>query len=136
MRLTLLLADAAQVADGKLYILGGGWSVLNGPAPMAVAMKVEVPWDQANLPHEWRLELLDQDGHPVVLGDPGVDKPPVHVGATIEVGRPAGLPPGTSLDVPLAVSVGVLALRPGGYVWRVTIDGETHDTWQLAFRGR
>lgn len=136
MRLTLMLADAAQVADGKLYVLGGGWSVLNGAAPMAVALKVEVPWDQANLPHEWRLELLDQDGHPVGLGDPASEQAPVQVGGTIEVGRPAGLPPGTSLDVPLAVSFGVLPLQPGGYVWRVTIDGETHDTWHLAFRVR
>lgn len=27
MKVTMLLADAATVAEGKLYILGGGWSV-------------------------------------------------------------------------------------------------------------
>lgn len=30
MRVTMLLADAAQVAEGKLYILGGGWDVWAG----------------------------------------------------------------------------------------------------------
>ena len=36
MKATLLLADAAQAAEGKLYVLGGGWSVTGpGPAPMA-----------------------------------------------------------------------------------------------------
>jgi hypothetical protein len=27
MRVTMMLADAAQVSEGKLYILGGGWSI-------------------------------------------------------------------------------------------------------------
>jgi hypothetical protein len=41
----MLLADAAQEAAGKLYILGGGWSV-TGPQmpPMAIALKIDVPW--------------------------------------------------------------------------------------------
>ena len=36
----MLLCDGAQVADGKLFVLGGGWS-LTGPDPMpsAIAMK-------------------------------------------------------------------------------------------------
>ncbi|HYT79952.1 MAG TPA: sigma factor [Actinomycetota bacterium] len=30
LKVTMMLADAAEVADGKLFILGGGWSV-TGP---------------------------------------------------------------------------------------------------------
>src|SRR5213078_2286630 len=63
LRATLLLADAAQAVEGKLYVLGGGWSVTGPqPVPMAIALKIDVPWDQANTRHSWRLELLDADG--------------------------------------------------------------------------
>ena len=66
MRVTLMLADSAQVADGKLfYILGGGWSITGPPAPSAIALLVEVPWDQTNRRLEWRFELVDSDGYPV-----------------------------------------------------------------------
>lgn len=27
MKVTIMLADSAQVAEGKLYVLGGGWTV-------------------------------------------------------------------------------------------------------------
>ena len=38
----MLLCDAAQVADGKLYILGGGWSMTGpDPVPSAVALKID-----------------------------------------------------------------------------------------------
>ena len=43
---TLLLADSAQVAEGKLYIIGGGWTVIGLGTPSAVAVYVSVPWDQ------------------------------------------------------------------------------------------
>jgi len=43
----MLLCDSAQVADGKLYILGGGWSVTGPqPVPSAVAIKLEVDWHE------------------------------------------------------------------------------------------
>ena len=39
----MLLCDSAQVADGKLYILGGGWSMTGpDPVPSAVALKIDV----------------------------------------------------------------------------------------------
>ena len=45
----MLLADSAQVADRKLYVLGGGLSVIGPrPQPMGVAIRIEVPWDRAN----------------------------------------------------------------------------------------
>ena len=35
VKATMILADAAQVAEGKLFILGGGWSVTSGKLPSA-----------------------------------------------------------------------------------------------------
>ena len=64
MKVTMLLCDSAQVADGKLYILGGGWSFVGpDPAPMALAIKVDVPWTEGNVAHHWVLELTRPGRH-------------------------------------------------------------------------
>jgi hypothetical protein len=125
MKAVMLLADAAQVADGKLNLLGGGWSVTSPGVPSALALKIEVAWNEANEKHVLALRLVDSDGNEVVAL-------PTY---TFEVGRPPGLPPGTAIDHPLAVQVGPLAmLRPGErYTWEMTIDGEASDDWRCAF---
>jgi hypothetical protein len=137
MKVTMMLADAAQAVDGKLYILGGGWSLIGpDPTPMAIAIKIEVPWDEANRPHRLKLSLLDADGRPVPVPTPAGDRP-LELDADFEVGRPPGLKPGTPLDIPLAMNLGPLPLRPGQiYVWRVSIDGSTQDDWQVSFSTR
>ena len=49
MKATLMLADYATVSDGKLSIVGGGWSVTGPePVPFGIALLIQVPWDQAN----------------------------------------------------------------------------------------
>lgn len=119
---TVLLSDFAQVADGKLYVLGGGWS-LCGPGAFqhALAIKIEVPWDESNRAHKLEAILHDEDNKQVAVGTP---PSPVRFEGTFEVGRPAGLPPGTPLDFPLAVNLGLLQLPPGkGYVWMINVDG-------------
>lgn len=132
-RVTMLFADAAQVADHKLYVLGGGLTVI-GPMrqPVGVAIGIEVPWDRANISHEWRLELLDEDGHPVMVADQ-----PVAVHGRFEVGRPSGLKAGTPLSVPLAINFPTLPVNPGSsYSWQFLIDGTSHTDWRLSFHVR
>ena len=47
VKVTMLLCDAAQVSDGKLFILGGGWSMTGpDPVPSAVALKIDVDWHE------------------------------------------------------------------------------------------
>ena len=140
----MLLADAAQAVGGKLYVLGGGWSVI-GPAPaaMAIAMKIDVPWDQATVRHRWVLDLIDEDGHPVrtrPTGDPPSEEGrpeegrPVQVSGNFEVGRPATVAEGTPIDLPLAINFGPLLLPAGRRcVWRLSIDGLSDPDWQVAF---
>jgi len=137
MKVTMMLADAAQTAEGKLYILGGGWSLIGPePSPFAIALKIEVPWDEANRRHPFMLSLLNADGQAVTLPTPDGPRP-VEVGGLVEVGRPAGLTPGAPLDSVAALNFGPLPLPPGGrYVWRLTIDGRTQDDWQVAFGTR
>ncbi len=126
MDVTLLLADAAQVADGKLYILGGGWSVTGpDPVPSAVAIKVGVDWHEFNQTHHWELFLEDADGTPVTIETP--DGPQViEVRGDFTASAPLGAPVGTPVDVPIAVNFGPFPLLAGSrYAWRFVIDGET-----------
>jgi hypothetical protein len=135
MRVTMLLADAAQALGGKLYILGGGWTRMGPhPTPFAIVMKIEVPWDQANRRHEWRLRLVDQDGQPVSLSARDGESRPLEMGAGFEVGRPPGLVPGSPLDFPLVIQFGPLPFPPGQrYEWILEIDGHCDSHWRLAF---
>jgi hypothetical protein len=133
MKVTMLLADAAQQVGGKLYILGGGWSI-TGPAPVptAIAIKIEIPWDEANRQHQLLIQLVDADGQPVQVGGN-----PIQIHGQFEAGRPAGLAPGTPLDAALAINLSPLPLPPGRrYVWRLSINGDTHEDWQTAFTVR
>jgi hypothetical protein len=139
VKVTLLLADFAQVSEGKLNIIGGGWSVTGPfPVPSAVAAKIEVPWDQANKRHHVVLELKDEDGRPVLFPSPlDGDLKAVRVDADLEVGRPPGLTPGTPLDAPMAVNIGPMPLTPGKrYIWELSINDETHEDWRVPFSVR
>jgi hypothetical protein len=136
----VLLADYAQESNGKLTVVGAGWTY-TGPPPAtahAVAALVEVPWDQTNVRHTLRLELVDADGQPVMV--PGVtgDVQPVVLENTLEVGRPPGSVPGMSITAPLAVQIMPgLPLLPGQrYTWRLVINDETREHWQQSFSVR
>lgn len=133
----MLLADAAQAVGGKLYVLGGGWSVIGpGLATMAIALKIDVPWDQTNQRHRWVLDLVDQDGRPVRVPAPEGERA-VQITGNFEVGRPAGLAQGSPIDLPLAISIGPLILPAGTRcVWQLTIDGHADPAWQVAFSVR
>jgi hypothetical protein len=120
---TMLLCDAAQSVAGKLYVLGGGWSQIGPPVPgtgfnMALAIKLDIPWDRANQQFRMRAALVTDDGEDVDLGGG-----PVAAEGELEVGRPPGLRPGTPLDSTLALNFAGLALAPGGYVWQLEVDG-------------
>ncbi len=122
----MLLADSAQVAEGKLYILGGGWSVVGpDPMPMAVALKVSVDSHEFNSPHHWELFLEDADGQPVSFDTP--EGPHfIEVRGDFSTVAPVDLPAGTPVEVPIAVNFGPIPLVGGSrYTWRAVIDGET-----------
>jgi len=138
VKVTLMLADAAQAADGKLYIMGGGWSVIGpDPAPTAIAVYIQVPWDRTNVRHSFRLDLVDSDGQPIAFPDQTGLEQPVVIGGDFEVGRPVGVKPGSYIDVPLAINIGPLPLDPGRqYEWRLTVDEESREDWRLPFATR
>jgi len=133
----MLLADAAQSVEGKLYVLGGGWSITGpDPSPGGLAVKVEVPWDEANRRHRITSELVDGDGHPFLAPTP-MGEQPLKIEGNFEVGRPPGIMPGSPLDMAVAFNFPPLPLKTGTrYVWRLSIDGHSDEDWQVAFSTR
>ncbi len=137
MRATMMLADSAQAINGKLYLLGGGWSV-TGPSatPMAVAMMIEIPWDETNMHHNYRLTLNDADGNNVLLPTKEGEMP-LEIARNFEVGRPPGHIPGTPISFVQAVNFGPLPLRHGArYMWELSINGEVNPEWSRGFSVR
>ena len=134
-----MLVDHAEVADGKLFINGGGWNITGpAPTPYGIAMHLEVPWDQTNAKHTLLLELLTTDGEAVTVTTPDGEEQPVRWETQFEVGRPVGVKPGTPLGIPLAVNFPQAPpVAPGGqYVWTLTIDGHADEDWRLTFSTR
>jgi hypothetical protein len=80
------------------------------------------------------VELLDADGKPVLVNGPA-GLGPLRIEGNVEAGRPSGVPAGTPLDVPLAFGIGPgLTLTHGQrYEWRLSLDGETHEDWEVSF---
>ena len=139
LKVTMMLADHATAVGGKLYISGGGWSITGpGPTPGAIAMDVKVPWDEREHEHLLLLELLDADGHPVLVPTPlGVQ--PLRIESTLQLKGPfdPAVRPGTPLDAPFAINYGAVPLGPGArYEWRLTVNDHAGEDWTLPFTTR
>jgi hypothetical protein len=118
----MMLCDAAQSIGGKLYILGGGWSILTKREPavtMALAVKLSVPWSRANEPLTLEAVLITDQGEDVTQEDQ-----PVRAEGKLEVGRPTGLRHGTPLDASFVLNFQGLNLSVGGYVWELRVNRE------------
>ncbi|HET9443025.1 MAG TPA: hypothetical protein VFO65_06860 [Acidimicrobiales bacterium] len=135
MKITLLLCDMARVAEGKLDVLGAGWTVA-GPAPvnLGIGMLAEVPWADMGEQHRVELELVDGRGE-VVPNEQG--DPLFRVEAALHTERPAGVLLGSPAVVPMALNVNALPVPPGGrYTLRATIDGQSSVDWEVSFSTR
>jgi len=134
----MLLADAAQVADGKLFILGGGWNVCGpGPTQMALAIQVEIPPSQARRKHHWSIVLLDGNGEPALLLADG-QKSAVAIEGQFERTRTSdSASPDDPARLTFAFNMMPLPLQPGShYVWQLSIDNKTRKDWRVSFRTR
>ena len=115
----LLLADGAHVAGDKLYVLGGGWTVIwarqfpvEHSATIALGMMVD--WNETNEKHQIEGVLLSDDGQ--VIDDPLFR-------GDFEIGKPPGIPPGTAQRFMAAVPVTFRLEKEGGYVVSFRVDG-------------
>ena len=115
----LILADFAQVVGNKVYVMGGGWDTfwVHTGFPIqhrfSVAVAFSVPWNETNQSHPFEIEIADEDGN-------------THqkIGGQLEIGRPAGIPPGQTQRAQAAAHVIMEAKKPGNYVIIANVDGQ------------
>ncbi len=126
----MLLCDSAQVAGGKLFVLGGGLGIVGPkPQPLALALHISAPWDQADRVHDWKVNLLDEDGRPVTLREK-----PLILKGTFQPRRTEGLRPGAPLGVSMAINISPFPLEGGkAYAFGLSIDGESLADWRVRF---
>lgn len=137
LKITMMLADHAAAADGKLYVNGGGWSITGpAPSPGAIAVDMKIPWDERDHKHKLLLELLDADGQSVLVPAPfGVQ--PLRIEASLQAQGPFDVKPGTPLDAVFAINYGAIPLGPGArYERRLSVNGDTDEDWTLPFTTR
>jgi hypothetical protein len=123
----LLIADAVEVVNQKLYALGGGWnrwSAKSFPTQirLGLAVSVSVPWERTNERIPVAISILDADGH---------DVGPGKIAAEVEIGRPTGIAQGTSQRAILGVNAAFPIEKPGRYVIRAVAgdDGEPEEVF-------
>jgi Family of unknown function (DUF6941) len=109
---TALLADSAQVANGKLFILGGGWSLYrSGVYPVAIQMAVAflMSFNSGEVGSNYPMvvTIADEAGVPIapsVQGQLQVGPPPPEV------------PQGSAIKIPIVANIMTLQIpRAGKY---------------------
>jgi hypothetical protein len=127
----LILADAVEAMNGKLYMMGGGWSTifvreLTRPVQVSFACGVVVPWNVADDDHTLEIRVQTQDGIEIA--------PPFTVG--FRTGRPANLERGAASHLPFAVKAEYTFPDFGAYSLRASVDptGGNADVRQRHFQ--
>jgi len=135
MRAKVFLADSAEVREGLLFTLGGGWNEVGpGSQPFAIAGLLEVEWEETNAQHAIEIVFEDEDGAPLMIPIPGGEQP-LRLATTFEVGRPPGSVRGSSFNVPLALPLLPIPWTPGRrYVVRVSVAGTELDRLSFSVR--
>jgi hypothetical protein len=113
----LILADAAQVQNGKLYLIGGGWDrlqfhALPAQAKVAVAVGVRVPPSQAGVRHNFRVRGLNS----------AQDRDLFSVEGEFEVLRPVAMPSNFSQLYQIAMEATLPLEREGAYFLEAILD--------------
>ncbi len=114
----LLTADFAEVVNGKLYLMGGGWSQsmpsqFPAQMQMGVAAGFRVPFLESNRPHHIMLELRNGDGQSLMK-----------IEGDLETGRPPGAR-GESILVPLAINGNIQVTAPTALELVASVDGHS-----------
>ncbi len=128
----MVLADAADALNDRHYILGGGISVIAAPQfpathpRLAVALKIEIPWQATSQEHQLELDILDADGHSI-LQQP--------FDARFEAGRPPGMRPGDTQSLVTVLNfMNLLIQNPGSYRVVCRLDGSEEEAATQSFK--
>jgi hypothetical protein len=113
----LIVADAVQVADGKLFVLGGAWSTFKAPMfpiqmPVGIALSILIEGNEAGTGtiYPMSVTVSDEGGVPII--------PPLQ--AQFQVGKTEGMPSGMVQRMPFALNVPLPIQREGKYIVTAT----------------
>ena len=111
----LLVADRAEVVNGKLYLMGGSWDRVQPPSfphrmMLGIALGVRIPFAHTDEQHAVSVELSHED------------KRLVGFEAKLTTGRPPGMA-GMDMLVPMAFNIPVAIPAEGQLVLRAGVDG-------------
>jgi hypothetical protein len=118
----LLLADAAESVNGKIYVMGGGaarhliprgWT---SPIQLRgdIALGILVDWHETNNRHEMVVRVVDED-----------EKAHIEAKIEFETGRPPGAKPGQEFRNLIAIKGPFPLPKPGAYKIVLELDGTT-----------
>lgn len=121
----LILADRAEVLNGKLYMMGGGWDQIgvmdfSQALPLGIAVSIIVPWLATNRQHTWGLSIQTGDARPLA-----------NVEGAFIVGRPPNIEHGAIQRAPLAMSMPVVLTAAGTYVVIASLNGRKQESIQF-----
>jgi hypothetical protein len=119
----LILADGAEAANGKIFILGGGVerhaAASFDPAAALhadIACSILVDWGEANRTFAVALKIVDED-----------ETVAVALEFTMEAGRPPGAKPGQALRTLMAVRGPFPIPHAGGYKVTMELNGDVQE---------
>jgi hypothetical protein len=137
-----ILCDSAVTAEGKLYVQGGGWSVLGTTTfpfhqpRISLGVVVAVPYTATNQNHTLKIYLEGEDGQRISVGAATEQldgQAPACVEARFNLGRPPTIQPGDAQTIPMAINLDQLRFdAPGAYSFVIEIDGT--EVERLIFR--
>jgi hypothetical protein len=118
--LALFTADHATVENGKVYVNGGFWDILNQssyPAQVSISLVavIKVPSIAYLEDHRVTVEMVDADE----------ERLPLKIEGNVRVGAAPHLNPGEPSILPLAFPLnGVYLERAGDYWFVLSVDGD------------
>lgn len=133
MRVVTFLAQFAHCQNNQLTVVNGVADTITSMSPFALAAIVYIGWDETNMRHEVRYDLVDSGGAPVTF--PGMP-PGLGITMPLEVGRPPGIARGMTFQIPQSINFGPMPFAPGGYEFRVTVAGAGNADWNCPFTVR
>jgi hypothetical protein len=124
----LILADAVEALNGKLYMMGGGWDQiivqeLEAPVQLQIACGVNVPYNDTDDEHTLTMTIADPDGNAI--------GPTLNL--TFRTGRSPNLARGAATHIPFAIKAGFIFPKHGEYIVVATIDARDEDKKRHSF---
>ncbi len=111
----LLVADRAEVVNGKLYLMGASWDRIQPPKfphrmMLGIALGIRIPFTHTDDQHKVSVEIHHEDARLLSFE------------AKLTTGRPPGMA-GMDMLVPMAFNIPLAIPTEGQLVLRAAVDG-------------